>query len=204
MIRRTFWPLCVFFLLGLAVADLATAAPRSFRIDPDHSAATFSIRHFSTRVWGRFRDLSGNLRFDRENPAKSSIDVVIRADSIDTNSEERDAHLRSADFFDTKRFPTLTFTSHAVRAMEDGRLEVSGELSLRGVTRTVVVPVVVTGIVRTAQGERVGFEGTFTIDRKSFGISWNRVLEAGGTVLSDQVEITLAIEAIERSSEPTN
>lgn len=202
MNRRTFGPLFALILSGLAVVDRATAAPRLFRVDPDHSAATFSIRHFTTKVWGRFRDLSGTLRYDREDPARSSVDIVLRADSIDTNSEERDAHLRSSDFFDAKRFPNLTFISVEVRETASGCLDVVGDLVIRGITQRIVVPVTITGIIRTPQGERLGFEATFAIDRKAYGISWNRVLEAGGTVLSDQVEITLSIEAVEREVEP--
>lgn len=204
MNRKAVRLLLVLLVLGLAAANTAAATPRTFRIDPDHSSATFSIRHFTTRVWGRFRDLTGTLRYDRDDLAHSGIEVMVRTESIDTNSEERDAHLRSADFFDVKRFPTLSFSSVEVRAAGDGRLEVVGDLTLHGVTQRIVVPVVLTGSVRTPQGERFGFEANFSIDRKSYGIAWNRVLEAGGTVLSDQVEIMLAIEAVERKVETAN
>ena len=142
----------------------------------------------------------------RDHPVAGDVHCCPGRDGdVDSTDEpKRDAHLRSADFFDVKRFPTLSFSSVEVRAAGDGRLDMVGDLTLHGVTQRVVVPVVLTGTVRTPQGERLGFETTFSIDRKSYGISWNRVLEAGGTVLSDQVEITLSIEAVERKVETAN
>ena len=119
----------------------------------------------------------------------------MRTASIDTGNGDRDQHLRSADFFDVQKFPTLTFTSAEVKARDANILEVTGDLTMHGVTRRITIPVQVLGTVKTPNGEKAGFEAIFTLNRKDFGISWNRVLDASGSVLSDEVKVTIEVEA---------
>lgn len=187
-------------LLLLGALDLAAQAspaqePAIYRADLDHSAVGFSVRHFVTPVPGRFRDFSATLLYDRDDPSRSSVEFRVKAASIDTDNDDRDTHLRSADFFDAARFPELTFASTGVRALEATRFEVTGDLSIHGVVRRVTLPVTLLGLVRTPQGERIGFETAFTLDRKDYGITWNRVLEGAGALLGDEVKVTISIEA---------
>jgi polyisoprenoid-binding protein YceI len=184
----------VAFAFAVAPSPLAAAVVR-YTVDPSHSSAGFSVRHFVSRVPGRFDKLSGTIAYDPADPAASSVEITVDAASIDTNNPQRDDHLRSADFFDVDRFPTLTFKSVAVKGAGDGALEVSGDLTIRGVTKRVVVPVAVLGVL----GDRAGFEARFTVDRQDYGVSWNRVLD-GGAVVGDEVAIELEIEA--RREEP--
>ncbi len=183
-------------LLALALtAGPAAAAPVTYKVDTDHSGVNFTIRHFVTNVPGRFKDFGGEVRYDRQNPAASSVAFSIQAASIDTDNADRDNHLRSADFFDTEKFPTLSFTSTAVQAKDADTLEVTGDLTLHGVTRKITIPVEVLGTVATPRGEKAGFEASFTLNRKDYGITWNRALDAGGAILGEDVKVTIAIEA---------
>ncbi|HXU32549.1 MAG TPA: YceI family protein, partial [Thermoanaerobaculia bacterium] len=161
----------------------------------------FSVRHFVTPVPGRFRDFAATLRYAREDPGRSSVEFRVKAASIDTDNDDRDAHLRSADFFDAARFPELTFASTGVRVLEATRFEVTGDLSIHGVVRRVTLPVTLLGLVRTPQGERIGFETAFSLDRKDYGISWNRVFEGAGALLGDEVKVTISIEALREPPE---
>ncbi|HXU46718.1 MAG TPA: YceI family protein [Thermoanaerobaculia bacterium] len=187
--------------LAATGAAPAAAAPATYKADVDHSAVAFSVRHFVTPVPGRFRDWSAKIVYDREQPAGSSVELRVRADSIETDNDDRDAHLRSADFFDAARFPELTFASTSVRALDARHLEVAGDLTIRGVARRIVLPVELLGIVPTPQGERIGFTAAFSIDRKDYGVTWNRVIEGAGAILGDEVRITISIEAL-RAADP--
>jgi polyisoprenoid-binding protein YceI len=176
-----------------AAGDVAAA---SWQIDPNHSSVEFKIRHFFSKVTGSFTDWSGAIEFDPENPRAGSVQVVIQTASIDTKNEQRDDHLRSDDFFDAENHPTLTFQSTEVRETEDG-WEMVGDLTMRGVTQQVVIPFEFLGSGPDAWGgTRAGFEGETEVNRKDFGISWNKLLDSGGAVLGDDVEIELHIEAV--------
>jgi len=182
------------FSLVLLLPALAAAEPAVYKVDPDHSGVGFTIRHFVSNVPGRFRDFDGSIKVDKQDPAASSVEFTVRASSIDTGNDDRDDHLRSADFFDVQKFSALTFTSVAVKAKDADTLEVTGDLTIHGVTRRVTIPVEVLGTARSPNGEKAGFEAVFTINRKDFGITWNRVLDAGGTVLGEEVKITIDVE----------
>lgn len=182
-------------VLTFLLPALAAAEPTVYKVDPDHSGVGFSIRHFVSNVPGRFNDFEGTIRYDPQNPSASSIELSVRATSIDTGNNDRDEHLRSPDFFDAQKFPTLTFASTGVTAKDAHTLEVTGDLTLHGVTRRVTIPVQVLGTAKTPNGEKAGFEALFTLNRKDFGVTWNRVLDAGGTVLGEDVKITIDIEA---------
>ncbi|HEX4959636.1 MAG TPA: YceI family protein [Thermoanaerobaculia bacterium] len=181
-------------LLALLLPVMAAAEPAVYKVDVDHSGVTFSIRHFVSNVSGRFRDFDGVIKYDKANPAASSVEFTVRAASIDTTNNDRDEHLRSKDFFDVQKFPTLTFTSTQVVAKDATTLEVTGNLTLHGVTKPVTFPVSFLGSVTTPRGEKAGFEATFKIDRKEYGITWNNVLDSG-PVLGDDVKITIEVEA---------
>jgi polyisoprenoid-binding protein YceI len=181
--------------LSLLLPTLAAAEPAVYKVDPNHSSVGFTIRHFVSNVPGRFRDFHGIVKYDRQNPAASSVEFTVQAASINTDNEDRDNHLRSADFFDVQKFPTLTFTSTKVAPRDANTLDVTGDLTLHGVTRTVTIPVEVLGTIQGPRGEKAGFEAVFTLNRKEYGIVWNRVFDAGGSLLGDDVKVSVAIEA---------
>jgi polyisoprenoid-binding protein YceI len=188
----------------LAVTALPAAAEvETYTIDQSHSMVGFKIRHFVSKVPGRFDDYSGTLTVDRENLAVTKIEVEINAASIDTDNDDRDAHLRSPDFFDVENSPTITFKSTKVTPKGKEKATVEGTLTMRGVTKPVTMEVDILGYSPDAWGGfRAGYEATVTIDRKEFGIVWNKVLDTGGFILGDSVEITLLIEAIRQEAKP--
>lgn len=188
--------------LALLLPALAAAEVAVYKVDPDHSGVSFTIRHFVTNVPGRFQDFDGLIKYDKQNPAASSVNFTIQATSIDTGNADRDNHLRGADFFDVQKFPTITFSSTSVKAVDADTLEVTGDMTMHGVTRKITVPVEVLGSMKTPRGEKAGFEAAFKIDRKEFDVTWNRTLDAGGAVLGDQVSITIAIEADRQAEQP--
>jgi len=180
--------------LALLLPALAAAEPAVYKVDVDHSGVSFSIRHFVSNVSGRFRDFDGVIKYDRANPSVSSVEFTVKAASIDTTNNDRDEHLRSKDFFDVQKLPTLTFTSTQVVAKDATTWDVTGNLILHGVTRTITFPVSLLGTVKTPRGEKAGFEAAFKIDRKEYGIVWNNVLDSG-PVLGDEVKVTIEVEA---------
>ena len=187
------------FVQALSVALLlpafAAAEQAVYKVDADHSGVGFTVRHFVSNTPGRFKDFDGTIKYDKQNPSASSVEFTVKADSIDTANADRDGHLKSPDFFDTAKFPTWTFTSTKVTAKDADTLEVTGDLTIKGVTKQVTIPVEVLGSVKTPNGEKAGFETTFTVNRKDHGITWNRVLDAGGTVLGEDVKVTVSVEA---------
>jgi polyisoprenoid-binding protein YceI len=184
-------------VLGSAAAGAETVP---FRIDPGHSLVGFNVRHFFSRTSGRFKQFEGMIQLDEKNLAASSVEVTIQAASINTENERRDNDLRSANFFHADTFPTITFKSTQVVAGPEKSFLVYGDLTIRGVTKPVTLDATMMGIGQVGMGGRpprtiAGFEAKTTIDRKDFGIVWNRVLDQGGTMLGDDVQITLQVEA---------
>jgi polyisoprenoid-binding protein YceI len=175
----------------------------TWNIDPSHSAIAFTVRHLVvSRTRGRFTRWSGRLRFDPENPTASSVEVNIEPASVDTADAERDAHLRSPDFFDVEKFPTASFRSTKVEDRGGGRYRVSGDFTLHGVTRPVVLEVVYEGSGKDPWGgERAGFTASASIDRKQFGLEWNKALETGGLLVGEKVDLTLEIETIKQAGQ---
>jgi polyisoprenoid-binding protein YceI len=188
-------------LTGLSVTA-AAADPVVYKVDPDHSGVGFTIRHFVSNVNGRFKDFDGVIKYDKANPAASSVSFTVQAKSIDTDNDDRDNHLRSPDFFDAEKFPTWTFTSTSVKAVDADTLEVTGDMTIKGVTRKMTIPVDVLGSVKTPRGEKAGFETSFKLDRKEYGIAWNRALEAGGAVLGDDVKVVISVESDRQADAP--
>ena len=174
--------------------------------EPGHTAAEFCARHMMvTYVRGHFKDVHGTLNFNLENPADSSVEVIIDARKIWTGEPARDAHLRSADFLDVEHFPEITFKGNKVVVIGEVDYRVTGELTIRGVTRSATLDVHYLGEWKTPWWEdgvdkgpktRAGFVAKTSINRQDFGVSWNDTMDKGGIVVSDTVEITIDAEAI--------
>ncbi len=170
---------------------------QTWTIDPSHSLAEFSVRHMMvSTVKGRFTNLSGTILFDPQNVTRSSVQAEIATQSVTTSDEQRDAHLRSADFFDAEQFPTLRFASTRIEPVDDERVRVIGDLTIRETTREVVIDAELNGQGTNPWGKQViGFSGRTSLNRKDFGLNWNVALEAGGMLVSDTIKINLEIEA---------
>src|SRR3989441_7652730 len=187
-----------FFILTLAVLISAAAfAADTFVIDKNHSEAIFQVRHMVSRVSGRFDDFAGTINVDRANPSVSSVEFTIKAPSIDTGVADRDKHLRSADFFDAEKYPEISFKSTSIKPSgKKDVYDVTGAFTMHGVSKTITLPVEFLGFIKDPRGnERAGFSAHTTLNRKDYGIIWNRALDNGGTLLSDDVDVTVNIEA---------
>jgi polyisoprenoid-binding protein YceI len=180
---------------ALTLASPALAA-ETYEFDKAHTTVGFQVRHIFTMVGGRFTDFTGTIQVDRVRAESSSVEFTIQAKSIDTNEPRRDEHLRSADFFDVTNHPTISFKSTAVRANGKNAWLVVGDLTLRGVTKSVTLPVSLLGEGRDPWGnEKMGFETSTALSRTDYGLTWNKELEAGGVLLGDEVKIQISIEA---------
>jgi polyisoprenoid-binding protein YceI len=187
----------------MSFASAATAAPLTFDIDKAHSQVGFSVRHFFSKVPGQFKEFSGTIVMDPDAPAASSVEVTIQAASISTDNDARDKHLRSPDFFAADSFPTLTFKSTKVTPSGKAKVQVTGDLTMRGVTKSVVLDVDFLGMGEVgvggqSWGTKAGFDATTRVNRHDFGINWNKTLDAGGVMISEDVAISLHIEASQR------
>jgi len=173
-------------------------AVETWQIDPSHSAIGFSVRHMVvSKTRGRFTRWSGQIRFDPKNPAASSVEVTIDPASIDTADAQRDAHLRSPDFFDVEKYPAASFRSTTIEDRGGDRYRISGDLTVHGVTKPVVLEATYEGSGKDPWGgQRSGFLATTSIDRKDFGLEWNKALDTGGLLVGEKVDLTLEIEAI--------
>ena len=169
-----------------------------WNFDPSHSNIGFAVRHLViSKVRGHFGAWSGTVELNEDDLSKSRLEVSIDAASIDTGVDKRDEHLRSADFFDAENNPTLTFVSTRVEDLGDKGLRVTGDLTIRGTTREVVLDAELTGRGNDPWGgERIGFEAKTSIDRKDFGLTWNQPLETGGVVVGSKIEIGLEVQAV--------
>ena len=176
--------------------NTATAtAVRTYAIDKTHSEATFQVRHLLTKVRGRFTDFTGTIQFDEAHPEQSSVELSIDAASIDTGTPDRDAHLRSDDFFAVEKHPVITFKSSTIAKKDGQDYDVTGTLTIRGTAKTITLPVTHLGSAADPWGnQRLGFETEITINRKDFGLNWNKMLETGGVLVADEVAVELAIE----------
>lgn len=180
----------------LAAALLAAALPlraATYTIDPAHSLVGFRVRHLVAKTSGRFTRFSGTIDYAEGKPEAWKVEAKIEPASINTDNEKRDGHLRSADFFDVEKCPAMGFKSTKVVKGKDGRLTLRGDLTMHCVTKPVSLDLEVGGVA----GPKAGFSAKGRIDRKDFGIVWNRSLDKGGAMLGDEVEVTLDIEADE-------
>lgn len=170
----------------------------TWNIDPSHSGVHFTVRHMVvSKVRGSFTRWQGTIQFDEKNPEAGKVSVQIEAPSIDTREEKRDAHLRSPDFFDTEKYPTLGFESTRVEKVDGQSFRIIGDLTIRGITKQVTLDAEYLGGGKDPWGnERIGFEARTTINRKDFGLAWNQVLEAGGVLVGEKIEIALDVQAL--------
>jgi len=180
-------------LVLLAAAGIATAG--TYTIDQTHSDVSFKVRHLVSKTSGQFTEFDGTIVADFDDLDTSSVAFTIKVASIDTQNDDRDKHLRSEDFFDAETYPEITFTSSKITKSGDQKFAVTGTLTMHGVSKTVTLPVAFLGKVKGPRGGTVaGWEIETALDRKDFGIVWNRALDAGGMILGDEVEITINLE----------
>jgi polyisoprenoid-binding protein YceI len=175
--------------LTLAAALPALAATETYVFDKAHSLIGFRIRHVVTKVEGRFKDFTGTIWLDRANPANSKVELTIQTASIDTGVEDRDKDLRSPNFFDVEKYPTITFKSTRVEAKGNDSYDVTGDFTLHGVTKTIRVPVKHTGFGKLGEVEKAGFEVALPLSRKEYGV------ERGVPLVGEDVEINIQVEA---------
>jgi len=193
--------------LKLALSSLATAAtlalPLSavadttpWALDPTHSRVGFEISHMViSTVSGRFKEVTADVKLDEENLAKSSVSVTVQAKSIDTDEPKRDDHLRSPEFFDVAKFPTITFASSSIKAAGGEKYKLSGDLSIHGISKPVTLDATISKAVKNPWGKMVrGVKLTGKIKRSDFGLTWNKALETGGLVVGDEVKLVIQAE----------
>lgn len=170
----------------------------TWTIDPTHSGIHFSVRHMVvSKVRGKFADWKGTLSLEVDDPARSRVEAVIDAASIDTGVADRDTHLRSPDFLDVASYPEIVFRSTRVEKADEETYRLVGELSLHGVTREVTLDVEFGGLAKDPWGnERAGFTARARLDRKDFGLQWNQVLETGGVLVGDRIDVEIELEAV--------
>src|ERR1700676_2226518 len=184
--------------LAMIAALPAAAAPATWQIDAKHSSAQFSVKHLMiSTVRGEFHGLNGVIYFDDNDISKSTVNVTIDANSVDTREPDRDKHLKSPDFFDTTNYPTITFKSTKVERAAD-KLKVTGDLTIHGVTKSVLLDVErpVDAIKEPWGMQRSAVSATTRINRQDFGVKWNQTLDSGGLAVSDEVNITLDVEMV--------
>ena len=186
-------------IAALLGASAGTAVAKTYEVDKTHSSIGFSVRHMAiSNVKGAFDDFEASFTYVPGQPDTWRCEAVIQAASIDTGNQKRDDHLRSDEFLDAAKYPTITFASTSVKLGKDGRGTVTGDLTLHGVTREVVLDLELLGILETSPfgDSRAGFTATGKINREDFGLTWNKVMEAGGLLVGDDVEIVIAVEGI--------
>jgi polyisoprenoid-binding protein YceI len=175
----------------------APATKTTWKLDPAHTLVEFSAKHLMiTTVKGRITDIEGTIRSDEKSPQNSSVEAVLKAASLDTRTDQRDQHLRSADFLDVEKFPEIKFHSTRIEGGKES-FKLTGDLTIRDVTKPITLDVEFEGTTRDPWGgERVGFSAKGKIDRREFGLTWNQALETGGVVVGNDIKINLEVEAI--------
>jgi polyisoprenoid-binding protein YceI len=192
-----------------AIASAALLAPAAgfaaeLEIDPSHSSASFTVKHMMiSNVRGEFQKVSGTFNYDEKDVTKSTVVATIDATSIDTREPKRDEHLKSPDFFDVAKYPKITFKSKKVAKAGNGKLKVTGDLTMHGVTKQVVLDVEgPTQPVKDPWGNmKIGATASTTLNRKDFGLNWNQALEAGGVLVGEEVKINLDLEFLQKATQ---
>jgi polyisoprenoid-binding protein YceI len=189
--------------LAAALSLPAAAATSTWQIDPAHSAAQFAVKHLAiSTVRGAFTSVKGTVQFDDKDITKSSVDVTIDVNSVDTRQPDRDKDLRSDHFFDAEHFPTITFKSKRVEQLSSGKLKITGDLTIHGITKEVVLDVDgPTAPVKDPWGnQRMAINATTKINRQDFGVKWNATMDNGGVVVGDEVSITIDAEMVQKAA----
>ncbi len=185
------------FVVLMSLLTISQSFAAVYTIDNVHSQMGFAVKHLMvSTVRGDFRDYTGQLEFDPNNLNNFTADVTIQTQSINTNNQDRDNHLRSADFLDAVKYPTITFKSKEIHAATGG-YEIVGDLTIHGVTKKITLPVTIAGPVKNPLGgdQVIGLTGETVINRQDFGVSWNKTMDQGGMVLDDNVRIVVELEA---------
>ena len=183
----------------LLLVSPAIATAETYKIDPGHSQVGFSIRHFFSKVPGKFNTYEGTISVDPKDLSKSVVEVSIDTASIDTGNKDRDSHLQSPDFFDATKFPKMTFRSTSVVPQGTNKATMKGDLTMHGVTKPVVLDVEATPQVKGMRGEtRAGARATTKVNRKDFGINWSKTMDGGGLVVGDDVDVTIEVEGVKK------
>lgn len=174
----------------------------TYAIDPSHSRIGFVARHaMVTKVRGSFNEFDGTGHFDATDPTRSHLELTIQTTSIDTRNPDRDAHLRSNDFFAMETYPTITFTSTAVEGIDDATFRVTGDLTIKGITKPVVIDFDYAGTATDPYGsQRIGLEGRATVNRRDFGIEFNVALDAGGVLVGEKIALEFEVSAVRTGS----
>jgi polyisoprenoid-binding protein YceI len=192
--KRFVFPVALFAFLALTGSAFA-----GWEFDPNHTAIQFKVKHLMvSSVKGDFEKFSGKVEYDPKNPLKSTADITIDAASLNTRIAKRDEHLKSPDFFDVAKYPTITFKSTGVKKGKGGKLQMTGDLTIHGVTKPVVLTI--DGPSKVAKdpwgNSHVGGSATTRINRKDFGLTWNKALETGGVMVGDEVDIAIDLELV--------
>ena len=207
LVRRLGLAFAAVALVSLANLAADTVAPASsaaatYNVDPVHSSVEFKIRHLVSKVSGNFKDFSATITGDPKDAAGASVALTIKAASINTGNEQRDKHLNSADFFDTAKFPEITFKSTKITPKGGDKYDVTGTFTMHGVSKEIVVPVTFGGMMKDPWGnERAGFSIQMALNRKDYGIVWNKILDQGGTMIGDDVDVSIELEAVKKAPE---
>ena len=197
--RLVFAAFLVPVLVSSAALEPRPVAPSVWTIDKTHSNVSFQIRHFVSKVRGVFSEVKGTVTADDDGWQNAQIDVEIATASVNTNSDARDKDLRSSNFFVADSFPAISFTSTRIERKGDDA-KISGNLTIRGVTKPVVLEGHYNGMQKSARGDRIGFDASTTINRLDYGVKWNRAAEGGGVMLGDEVKIEINVEAVRARS----
>ncbi len=198
-------PRVVTLAAAVALLVLPSVEPRAaetFSVDPAHSNVTFRIRHLVSWVTGSFRTFQGTVLLDRQEMTRSSATLTIATASVDTGAARRDEDLRSKNFFEVAAFPEMTFKSARIEKTGDSTYRVTGTFAMHGVTKEIAIPVEFLGTAKDPWGgERAGFSTSFTLDRKDYGMTWNKTLDSGGVLVGDEVRIEINLETV-RQADP--
>jgi len=194
------WMSRILIALALVIAVPLAGRADTWKIDPGHTTVGFTVRHMTiSSVRGQFDKVAGTITANGNDPASVSIEATIDTASIDTRSSDRDADLKSANFLDVAKYPTMTFKSKKIEAAGPGKWNIVGDLTLHGVTKEVTLAVDATAPIKDPWGNtRAGASATTTISRKDFGLTWNKMIEAGGAVVGDEVSVSIDVEAVKQ------
>ena len=184
----------------LAAAPLASAAPVTWKVDPVHTEVSFQVTHFFSKVRGVFKEMEGTIVYDEADPGSIKVDAQVKVASVDTSNPKRDAHLQTPDFFDAEKNPFISFKSTSAKQVAKNRYKLTGDLTIRGVTKQATFDAEFLGssavsVGGQSWGSKAGFTATTEINRKDFGVNWNKTLDNGGMMVGELVTITLNIEA---------
>lgn len=191
-------------LVALLPLSLSTIPAQAdiYDLDPAHSSIGFQVRHLVSKVPGRFTVFNGTIDFDSKKMENSVVNVTIDASSITTDTAKRDQHLKSPDFLDVAEYPTITFKSTSITKTGENLFDVTGDLTIRGVTKSTVLKAEMLGSTNDPMlGNRIGFQATTRINRKDFGVNWNKTLDNGGLLVGEDVQIDIGVEAVEKKPE---